>query len=186
MTGDLPGWLGLIGKGGAVAVGGLIAGIVMLAASVVFGPRLCARVWRDPAYADTMTRSGRVLPFGYATSRGVTRGMLPLWAGVGFIGAGTLAAAALPAGHGAGPALIGGAVCYALGLAALGVSFSIVWFNRPLRLVPPHMRDDEGMVTAWWRCRKLPPPQRRDAARTRRRWPAASPAGPRARRGRPR
>lgn len=171
-----------------MAVGGLIAGIVMLAASVSFGPRLCARVWRDPAYADTMTQSGRVLPFGYATSRGVTRGMVPLWTGLAFVGAGTLAAAALPAGttHRAGPALIGSAVCYALGLLAIGVSLSIVWFNRPRRLVPPHMRGEEGLATAWWRCRKLPSAQRRAAARARRQWPALKPAARQARHGEPR
>lgn len=155
-------------------VAGGIAGGVLMLASVTLGPRLSIRAWHDPGYADMLTRSGRVLPFGYTTSRGVTRGVLPLWAGAGFIGAGTLAAAALPSGrsHAAGAALTIALVCYALGLAAIGLSLWIVWFNRPQLLVPPHMRGDDGLVTAWWRCRDLPPAQRRAAARARRKWPA--------------
>ncbi|MGH3159848.1 MAG: hypothetical protein ACRDNF_25190 [Streptosporangiaceae bacterium] len=171
-----------------MGVGGLIAGIVMVLAAVTFGPRLCAKVWRDPGYADVMTRSGRVLPFGYNTSRGVTRGMLGLWTGLGFIGAGTIAVAFLPAGttHRASPALIAGVVLYGIGILGIGLNAWIIWFNRPRALVPPHMRDEEGMVTAWWRSRDLPPAQRKAAARARRRWPALDRAAASARSGRTR
>jgi hypothetical protein len=172
-----------------VQIAGCIAGGVALLASVTFGPRIVGKIWRDPQYAEMMAWSGRVLPFGYATSRGATRGALPLWVGVGFIGAGTIAASALP-GRAAHPApvslaLVAAIVCYAAGLAGIGLNLSIVWFNRPRRLVPPHMRGEEGLVSAWWRCRKLPPAQRRAAARARRRWPALGPQAPRARSGRP-
>lgn len=152
-----------------------IAGGLMVLASAALGPRISVRVWRDPAYAYKMTQAGLVLPFGYATSRGVTRGTLPLWAGVGFIGAGTLAAAVLP-GRAAHPdlsVLIAGLACYALGLAAVGLNIWIVWLNRPRFLVPPHMRGEDGLVTAAWRDRRLPPSQRKAAARARRRWPSA-------------
>lgn len=168
---------------------GCIAGGVMLLASLTVGPRLVRRVWREPEYAQMMARSGRVLPFGYATSRGVTRGALPLWVGVGLIGAGTVAASALPsrAGHPApvSLALVAAIACYAAGLVAIGLNLSVVWFSRPQRLTPPHMRGDEGTVSAWWRCRNLPSAQRRAAARARRRWPAPAPQPPRARSGRP-
>ena len=138
-------------------VGEIVAGILMVLGGVVFGPRIVTRVWRDPAYAERMVRSGRVLPFSYATSRGVTRGTLPLWAGIGFIGGATLAAASLPATrtHPGSSALIAATACYALGLAAIGLNLWIVWFNRPRRLVPPHMRGDEGLATAWLRSRKI-------------------------------
>jgi hypothetical protein len=140
-----------------VQVGEIVAGILMMLGAVTFGPRIAAKVWRDPAYAERMTRSGHVLPFGYATRRGMTRGVLPLWTGVGFIGAGTLAAATLPAGagHPSSPALVVAGVCYALGLAAIGVNLCIVWFNRPRRLVPAYMRGEEGLATAWWRSRNI-------------------------------
>ena len=154
-------------------------------ASATAGPRISIRVWRDPAYADKMTQAGRVLPFSYATSRGVTRGTLPLWAGIGFIGAGTLAAAALPSRpvHAGGLALGIGIVCYALGLAAIVLNLWIVWFNAPRRLVPPHMRGEEGLISAWWRCRSLPAAQRQAAARARRRWPARGHLAPVRRQG---
>jgi hypothetical protein len=146
----------------------------MMVAAIMVGTRLSVRVWRNPTYAEMLTQAGRVLPFSYATSRGVTRGTVLLWAGVGFIGAGTLAAAALPSRpvHSALSALSIGMVCYALGMASMALNLWIVWFNRPWWLVPPHMRGEEGLSSAWWRCRSLGPAQRRDAARARRRWPA--------------
>jgi hypothetical protein len=156
-----------------MSVGGLVAGIIMLAAALIFGPLLCIRAWRDPGYADMITRGGRMLPFGYATSRGVTRGMIGLWAGVGFIGAATIAVAFGPSGttHTLGPALTTAVVLYGVGLFGIALNVAIVWFNRPRFLVPPHMRDEDGLVTAWWETRKLPPAQRRAAARARRAWP---------------
>lgn len=163
-------------------IGGCAAGAVMLFGSVTLGPRIVRRVWRAPEYAEMMARSGRVLPFGYAISRGVTRGSLPLWVGVGLIGAGTIAASALPSGatHPAtvSPALVAAIACYAAGVAAIGLNLSVVWFSRPRRLMPPHMRGDDGLVSAWWRCRNLPAAQRRAAARARGRWPGPGPHAP--------
>jgi hypothetical protein len=171
-----------------VRVGGIIAGIALLAAAAVLGPRIVTRLWRDPGYAEFLTGAGRVLPFGYATQRGTVRGALPLWAGLGCVGAGCVVTAALIPGPARwpSPALVAATVCFGLGLGALGLWISVIWFNRPLRLAPPPMRGDEGLVTAWWRCRTLPPAQRRAAARARRRWPAlGSATEPPARSGRP-
>jgi hypothetical protein len=151
------------------------AGGLMMVAATTVGTRLSVRVWRNPTYAELLGQAGRVLPFSYATSRGVTRGTPPLWADVGFIGAGTLAAAALsnrPV-HSALSALSIGIICYAPGVASMALNLWIVWFNRPSWLVPPHMRGEQGLISAWWRCRSLPAAQRRDAARARRRWPAS-------------
>jgi len=119
-----------------------------------------------------------MLPFGYATSRGVTRGMLGLWSGLAFLGAGTIAVATLPSGttHTASPGLVTAVVLYGVGLFGIALNVAIVWFNRPRFLVPPHMRDEDGLVTAWWQARKLPPIQRRTAARARRTWPVEHPA----------
>jgi hypothetical protein len=155
-------------------VGGLIAGTVMIVAAVAFGPWLCGRVWRDPAYADEMTRSGRVLPFSYATSRGVTRGMIGLWTGLAFIGAGTIAVAlTLSTPAHSNSAVITAVVLYGIGLLGIALNVTIIWFNRPRFLVPPHMRDEDGIFTAWWKDRGLPPAERRAAARARRAWPPA-------------
>jgi hypothetical protein len=168
-----------------MSVGGLVAGIVMVVAALVFGPWLCVKVWRDPAYADTISRGGRMLPFGYATSRGVTRGLLGLWSGLAFLGAGTIAVALLPSGTTgqASPDLVTAIVLYGLGLLGIALNVAIVWFNRPRFLVPPHLRDEDGLVTAWWKNRKLPQAQRRAAARARRAWPVEHRA-PSARSGR--
>jgi hypothetical protein len=154
-------------------VGGLVAGIIMVVAAVAFGPMLCTKVWRDPAYADQMTRSGRVLPFSYATSRGVTRGIIGLWSGIGFIGAGTIAVALLPSAptHKASPALITALALYGVGLLGIALNVTIIWFNRPHLLVPPYLRGEDGLFTAWRKARDLPPAQRRAAARARRTGP---------------
>ena len=160
-----------------MGVGGLVAGIIMVVAALVFGPWLCVKVWRDPAYADTISRGGRMLPFGYATSRGVTRGMLGLWFGLAFLGAGTIAVAILPSGttHPASTGVVTAVVLYCIGVFGIALNVAVVWFNRPRLLVPPHMRDEDGVVTAWWKGRKLPPVQRRTAARARRTWPVERP-----------
>ena len=153
-------------------VGGLVAGIIMVAAAVGFGPVLCSRVWRDPAYADVMTRGGRVLPFSYATARGVTRGMIGLWTGLGFIGAATIVVAlTLSTPTHKVSSLITALVLYGLGLAGIALNVTIIWFNRPRLLVPPHMRGEDGLFGAWWKSRHLPPAQRAAAARERRRGP---------------
>jgi hypothetical protein len=134
--------------------GGLAAGIIMIVAAVVFGPWLCTKVWRDPAFADQMTQSGRVLPFSNATSRGVTRGMIGLWAGLGFIGAGTVTVAlTLSTPTHTSTATITAVVLYCLGVLGIALNVTIIWFNRPRSLVPPHMRDEDGLFTAWRKAR---------------------------------
>jgi hypothetical protein len=50
---------------------------------------------------------------------------------------------------------LAGAACILLFFACLGCHASIIWFNRPRWLVPPHMRQDIGNATAWWH-RKRP------------------------------
>jgi hypothetical protein len=139
-------------------VGGLVAGTIMVAAAAGFGPVLCSRVWRDPAYADLMARSGRVLPFSKATSRGVTRGMIGLWAGLAFIGAGTIAVALTLSGptH-TNSAVITAVTLYGIGLLGIALNVTIIWFNRPRFLVPPHMRGEDGLFTAWRKSRHMPP-----------------------------
>ncbi|MET8950613.1 hypothetical protein ACWEO4_31785 [Streptomyces sp. NPDC004393] len=36
----------------------------------------------------------------------------------------------------------------------LALHSTIAWFNRPKFLVPPHLRDETGSVTEWWRHRR--------------------------------
>jgi hypothetical protein len=164
-------------------IGGVVAGSLAVAFSVTLGPWIAARVWRDPAYADMITQGGRVLPFGYATGRGNTRALVPMFTGIGLVGAGAIATSVLPAGpvHKASPLFVLALVFFALGILFLGLAFSVIWFNRPQRLVPPHMRGEDGLVTAWWRGRDLPPAERRAAARARRTWPALDRPAPTAR-----
>lgn len=156
-------------------VAGIVAGILALLAAVTFGRLTSRRMWRDPAYAEMTAQTMYTRPFSsYATRRGMARGSLPMWAGIGFAGVGVLATTALPSGHvdRTSPVFIIAGVGYALALVGFGLNMWIVWFNRPRLLVPPSMRDEEGLVTAWWRARDLPPDQRRAARLTRRYGPS--------------
>jgi len=100
--------------------------------------------WRDPVYARNIfvpTRSSNP-----AVRRGHVRGLAP-FAGCSVSTGIVTVASRLPR---PGEAVVGiaGLAFFAL---CLGLYFSILCFNRPLFPVPPHMRDEMGTVTEWWR-----------------------------------
>jgi hypothetical protein len=110
----------------------------------------------------------------------MTRGMLPAVAGVGFVGIAIAVSAGLPSGPVAhdNPGFVLATACFVVGVVSIGLSLSIILFNRPLTLVPPYMRGEDGLAIGWWRCRDLPPDQRQVARRQRRKGPLGHPAPP--------
>lgn len=115
--------------------------------AIVFGSLCVAAthaaclVWRDdtPLWL-TLTRSSDA-----AVVRGHQRGVVP-FAAAWLLFAGSMTAEPF-LGLAAG---LAGILAFVAGLL---VHFLIVWFNRPRFLVPPHMREDIGVLTAWWRDR---------------------------------
>jgi hypothetical protein len=158
---------------------GYVLGPLITLACITLGRRFTVNLWRNPSYADMHVT--RIRPFtSYIAGRGATRGTLPLFAGVGFGGIGVAAAAALPAGPVAhdSPVFVLATVTFALAFIGLGLIVSIILFNRPLTLVPPYMRGEDGLAIGWWRCRDLPADQRQIARRQRRKGPLGHPAPP--------
>jgi hypothetical protein len=119
--------------------------------------RVDARVWRDPERADRMTATLTGFPFGTAVRRGLVRGTVLNTANMFLLGAG-LMCGALWEQQGApdeGPFFWGVLACVGLTLVSVVLGLAIIWFNVPTRLVPPHMRDEVGLVTRKLRERNL-------------------------------
>jgi hypothetical protein len=122
------------------------------------GGWIARKVWLDPGYAKGMVDRGPVGRFyGRKTWRGGVRGTLPLAIGMGLAGIGLFAIGSAgnvrPGQANAG--VLAGAACILLFFVCLGCHVTIIWFNRPRWLVPPHMRQDTGNAVAWWH-RKRP------------------------------
>lgn len=122
----------------------------VLAALAGSSYRQALRLWRQPGYVERLMLGSRILPFSQDFRRGAARGAFPLSIGVGLAAAGVLTFTIFRPPHGR---VTGGAIaavaCFGLMLAAFALHFSIIWFNRPLWLVPPHMRADHGTIAAW-------------------------------------
>ena len=98
----------------------------------VFGMWQAARLWRDPGRVSIMMLG----------NQGMVRGALPLSIGVVFIATGLLVAdIAKPVPRHPTPGAVTAVILIAVGLVALACHFSIVWFDRPMWLIPPHLRN---------------------------------------------
>jgi hypothetical protein len=128
-----------------------IAAGVVLAGIASMNGRQALRLWGNPGYLDRMMLASRVLPFRQDVRRGAVRGAVPLSAALALAAAGVLVFAVFrPAPGRPGGGAVAVVACFALMLIAFGFHFAIIWFNRPRWLVPPHMRADEGTLTAWF------------------------------------
>ena len=110
------------------------------------------RAWRDPDYARAVLFFSR--SSNPAVRRGHVRGLVPFAALTVSIGMLVFAGAAgtvVPGVEGSRWIALG---ALALFFLCLGLHFAIVWFNQPRFLVLPHMRDEIGTVTEWWRWRR--------------------------------
>lgn len=122
-----------------------IAAAVVLALIGGAGLWQASRLWRDPRQAAGMALSRKVMPAGASTRRGMVRGAVPLSIGLLFIAIGLLVAAiAKPAPHHPTPGAVTAVVLIGIGLVGLCCHFSIMWFDRPAWLIPPHMRGGQA------------------------------------------
>jgi hypothetical protein len=89
-------------------------------------------------------------PYSRAVTDGLERAMMPLTAAGACLGAVFLAWFAARGGHPTGVPRWLGAIALGGMFVSVCTSFVIVWFNRPRWMVPPFMRSELGMTTAWW------------------------------------
>jgi hypothetical protein len=135
--------------------GEAVAGTLFVVFAAV-GGLIARKIWIDPGYAQGMIDRG---PVGWVYSgktwRGGVRGILPvaIWAGLAGLGLFALGPAGNVRPDQSNAADLVGAACILLSFVCLGCHVTIIWFNRPQWLVPPHMRQDVGNVTAWWDAR---------------------------------
>ncbi|MEU8728363.1 hypothetical protein AB0C68_03135 [Streptomyces tendae] len=110
-----------------------------------------AQLWRNATLVDFFLASFTVLPFGQEVRRGEVRSVgvtaTSLWAITPLVFLGLLDAEMT----GGQAAVVLMAVLIVL--ACMACEISIILFNVPARLVPPHMRSEPGTV-ALWRARR--------------------------------
>jgi hypothetical protein len=125
--------------------------MVLWASAAVFSCRQAVRAWRDPDYAR-----GIFFPnpsSDPAVRRGHVRGLVPLagfLVSIGIVVLISAVAAGLPSAEGRGLAI----AAFMPFFLCIGLHCTILWFNWPKFLVLPHMRDEIGTVTEWWRWRR--------------------------------
>ena len=119
-----------------------------LGTALVFMTWKAIRLWRHPEVTDDFSSAFAFLPFGDDVRRGEVRSVLltvvTLWS------AALLFAGGLTLGEGevstAGAYVVAGAVVVIL--LCLLCEVTVILFNRPKFVVPPHMRADPGVITA--------------------------------------
>jgi hypothetical protein len=94
-----------------------------------------------------------IIPYSRAVNDGLERAMMPMTACCACYGAMFLAWFAAGGGHPTGVPRWLEAIAAGGAFVSVCTSFAIVWFNRPRWMVPPFMRSELGMTTAWWRSR---------------------------------
>ncbi|GGP57357.1 hypothetical protein ACFT1B_15890 [Streptomyces griseoincarnatus] len=117
-----------------------------LGIALVFMTWKAIRLWRHPEVIDDFSTAFAFLPFGKDVRRGEVRSVLltviTLWsAAVLFVSGLTLAEDEIST---AGAYVIAGAVVVIL--LCLLCEASVILFNRPKFVVPPHMRADLGVI----------------------------------------
>jgi hypothetical protein len=117
---------------------------------VAAGACLTPRHWRGETDLDG-SRHPAWWPLGATVWRGVVRSAAVWWplTGLMFLGS-ALAYGARP---GSTLETVGWVVAAVAVLAGLAAHVPILLYNRPRRLVPPHLRDEPGAL-AEWRARR--------------------------------
>jgi hypothetical protein len=117
-------------------------------------------------------RSDRRLPknlvfnplFSREANDGFERAVLPMAAGAALLAAVMLVSPPFAGGKGTtltGTRLWVGVIAGSGMVACVGIALAITYFNRPRWMVPPFMRSELGITTAWWRGRSRRHGQRR-------------------------
>jgi len=134
------------GVGGRVMTGPVVAAVVAGVFTLV-SVGLTVRLWHDPSRVRRAIVAYTWLPFGENVKRGLIRGAatrIPVLAGA--TGICVLAATSAGALKAPGPAGAVAIVLIALVILSFLVAISILLVNRPRWLVPPHMRDEPGLL----------------------------------------
>jgi hypothetical protein len=131
-------------------VAAIFAAVAWVGVSV-FNIRQVVRLWGDPRQVAARIAATAWIPAGPEFRRGVVRGAIPFAVG-SLSGAAGIVAILMQGGarstaSGIGKGMIYGA--FSLMAIAVVVQFAIVFFNRPISLVPPHMRNEAGMFKTW-------------------------------------
>ncbi|MEU3247149.1 MULTISPECIES: hypothetical protein [unclassified Streptomyces] len=127
----------------------LILGAVFLIAGVYHAFRGTPRIWRDPEQARRITENLTGFPFGPEVRRGLVRGTVLMTTNMFLLGGGLICGALWQQQTTANDANLLWAFMASVGLTLTSVLLGllITWFNVPKALVPPHMRDEVGLVT---------------------------------------
>jgi hypothetical protein len=128
----------------------LILALAFIAVCVVVGAMLSVRLWRGEEKVARMLETGfAATPFGPDVKRGMVRGIVPLIMSLMSIGAAVLfAVAGMKDWHGGTkltPLIITACSFFALYVICFVLHFCIIYFNKPIWLVPPFMRRELGM-----------------------------------------
>lgn len=91
--------------------------------------------------------------YSRAVNDGLERAMMPMTVSSACTGGMFLAWFAAGGGHPTGVPRLLGAIAAGGMFVSVCTSFAIVYFNRPRWMVPPFMRSELGITTAWWRSR---------------------------------
>jgi hypothetical protein len=91
--------------------------------------------------------------YSRAVNDGLERAMMPLTASSACMGGMFLAWFAAGGDNLTGVPRLLGAIAAGVMFVSVCTSLAIVYFNRPRWMVPPFMRSELGITTAWWRSR---------------------------------
>ena len=111
----------------------------------VYSIRRARRIWGDPQAFEAALRDGGPTPWP-VMRRDVQRGYVPLTVAVSsmsvFFVAGAYAEWRGVPGDPSAAVLLVQTACVAILLVAVTLEYSIAWFGRPARLVPPYLRHE--------------------------------------------
>ncbi|MFF2382642.1 hypothetical protein [Streptomyces sp. NPDC058108] len=126
-----------------------ILGTFFLIAGIYHAFRGTPRIWRDPEQARRITENLTGFPFGPEVRRGMVRGTVLMTTNMFLLGGGLICGALWQQQATANDTTLLWVFMASVGLtlASVLLGLLITWFNVPKALVPPHMRDEVGLVT---------------------------------------
>lgn len=128
-----------------------LGGAVLLVGVAGMMTRRGLQLWhRDRRFRKSLVRGNY---YRRAVNDGLERAMMPGAASSACMGGMFLAWFAAGGGHPAGVLRLLFAVAAGGMFVSVCASWAIVYFNRPRWMVPPFMRSELGITTAWWRSR---------------------------------
>lgn len=130
--------------------------LLICVAILVLAARPFVGYWRGRGLEDLRRRYQTFWPYGAAALEGWLRAQLVIYAAGCLLTVGLVLALLLPAADQTTRSVLtqlGTTIFVALVITCVLV-LSIVLFNEPRRLSLPALRNQEGVVSAWWRQRR--------------------------------